>query len=148
MGRSNYITWLKNHLPSRAIPGHTPYEFVHKTKPNLAQAHEFGARVYVHLQDAGKLEAKAEEAIFIGVDDESKGYRIFWPQKCCVSIECNVSFIPSSVTIALNIPVEGESSPSPSTMNDTQNVLPIPQTPPAVPSAPPVLPPPAPRETR
>jgi hypothetical protein len=56
----NYATWLKNRLPSRAIPGYTLYELVNKSKPNLAQAHEFGAKVYVHLQDAGKLEAKAE----------------------------------------------------------------------------------------
>ena len=53
----NYTTWLKNRLPSRAIPGETPYSIIHKTKPNLAQAHEFGGRVYVHSNAGGKLEA-------------------------------------------------------------------------------------------
>jgi len=74
----NYATWLKNRLLSQAIPRYTPYELINKLKPNLAQAHEFGAKVYVHLQDMGKLEAKAEEAVFVGVDDQSKGYRIYW----------------------------------------------------------------------
>jgi hypothetical protein len=83
----NYATWLKNHLPSRAIPGHTPYELVHHTKPNLALAREFGTAVYVFLQDAGKLEAKADAAIFIGIDEESKGYRIYWLTKCWVTVE-------------------------------------------------------------
>jgi hypothetical protein len=70
----SYASWLHNHLPSRATPGHTPYNLVHVHHPNLAQAHKFGTKVYVHLQDAGKLEARAEEAIFIGVDKQSKGY--------------------------------------------------------------------------
>jgi hypothetical protein len=55
-----------------------PYELINKSKPNLVQAHEFGTKVYVHLQDAGKLKAKAEEAVFVGMDDQSKGYQIYW----------------------------------------------------------------------
>jgi hypothetical protein len=70
----NYATWLKNRLPSHATPGHTPFELVNNAKPNLALVHEFGTKVYIHTPDNGKLEACAEEAIFVGVDDESKGY--------------------------------------------------------------------------
>jgi hypothetical protein len=75
----NYATWLKNRLPSRAIPGYTSYKLINKSKPNLAQAHKFGAKVFVHIQDAGKLEARAKEAVFVCMDDQSKGYRIYWP---------------------------------------------------------------------
>src|SRR5258708_34973487 len=97
----NYATLLKNCLPSRAIPGHTPYELIHGTKPNLTSAHEFGEKVYVHLQDAGKLESHAKEAIFVSVNDQSKGYRIYWPAKWrIVSVERNVSFMPSDITVA------------------------------------------------
>jgi transposase InsO family protein len=77
----NYAAWLENHLPSCAIPGHTSFELMHKTKPNLAAAQEFGTRVFVHSPDHGKLEARVEEALFVGVDSESKGYRLFWPTK-------------------------------------------------------------------
>jgi hypothetical protein len=90
----NYATWLKNRLPSRATPGKTPYELVNNSKPNLALAHEFGTPVYVHVTTGGKLEAKAEEATFVGVDQESKGYRIWWAGKRKVSIERNVTFLP------------------------------------------------------
>jgi len=83
----NYATWLKNRLPSRTIPGHTPYELVHHMKLNLAIAHEFGTAVYVFLQDAGKLEAKADTAIFVGIDEESKGYCIYWLTKHQVTVE-------------------------------------------------------------
>ena len=155
----NYATWLKNRLPSRAIPGHTPYDLIHKTKPNLAQAHEFGAKVYVHQQDSGKLEARAVEAVFVGVDDQSKGYRIYWPGKRWVSVERNVSFVPQTVTVADDVPDEGESAPppvapvAPSTTTGVQDVVPpaaseksTPSTPPRVPLQLPI--PPTPRVTR
>jgi hypothetical protein len=64
----NYTTWLKNRLPSHSTLGKTPYELVNKSKPNLVLAHEFGTSVYVHITTRGKLEAKAEEATFVGVD--------------------------------------------------------------------------------
>jgi hypothetical protein len=65
----------------RATPGKTLYELVNKSKPNLALAHKFGIPVYVHVTTGGKLEAKVEEAIFLGVDQESKGYCIWWAEK-------------------------------------------------------------------
>jgi hypothetical protein len=83
----NYTTWLKNCLPSRAIPGHTPYELVHGTKPNLSQVHEFGMPVFVHVLEGGKLEPQVEEAVFVGIDGESKGYQVYWPMKKCISVE-------------------------------------------------------------
>jgi hypothetical protein len=82
----NYATWLKNCLPLCATPGKMPYELVNKSKPNLALAHEFGTPVYVHVTTGGKLEVKVEEAIFVGVDQESKGYCIWWEKKQRVSI--------------------------------------------------------------
>jgi hypothetical protein len=65
-------------------------------------AHEFGTPVYVHITTGGKLEAKVEEATFVGVDQESKGYRIWWAGKRKVSIEWNVIFPPMGpVTVRL-----------------------------------------------
>jgi hypothetical protein len=106
----NYATWLKNRLPSRAIPGTTPYELVHKMKPSLAQAHEFGSIVYVHLLDAGKLDPRAEEAVFVGVDVESKGYWVYWLLKRRVSVERNVTFTPGEVVVAPDVLDKGESN--------------------------------------
>src|SRR6266436_9997419 len=76
----SYATWLKNRMPSRATPTLTPYALAHNSTPNIAQVHEFGCKVYVHQMDAGKLEARAEEAIFVGIDDESKAYHVSWPE--------------------------------------------------------------------
>ena len=63
------------------MPGHTPYDLVNGKRPDVSSAHEFGTRLYVHSADGGKLEARADEAYFVGVDGESKGYRVYWPAK-------------------------------------------------------------------
>jgi hypothetical protein len=152
---------LKNRLPSHATPGKTPYKLVNKSKPNLALAHEFGTPVYVHVTTGGKLEAKAEEATFVGVDQESKGYRIWWAGKQKVSIERNVTFLPMGpVTVRLidNLDI-GElgiiDAPTAPTVSGTpqSDVQPVKQLPPPMLTTPPrsniPLPPPtAPRITR
>ena len=58
-----------------------PYSLVHKSKPNLSQAHEFGGKLYVHSTVGGKLEAQADKAIVVEVDEESTGYCVYWPEK-------------------------------------------------------------------
>lgn len=130
------------------------FELVHGSKPNLSQAHEFGAPVLVHVLEGGKLEPRAEEAVFVGVDVESKGYRVFWPLKRRVSVERNVTFVPSTVVVSDGVQAEGE-------YTDEQNVsvqeplqndshappqTPTPTTPPA--QSQPLPTPPAPRPTR
>jgi hypothetical protein len=54
---------------------------VNKTKPSLAMAHEFGITVYVHMTTGGKLKARVNAAVYIGVDEQSKGYRVWWANK-------------------------------------------------------------------
>lgn len=83
----SYAVWLKNHLPSRSIPSHTPFELVHGRYADVSVAHEFGTTVLVNVEKAGKLELHAEEAQFVGVDTESKGYRVYWESKRWVSVE-------------------------------------------------------------
>jgi hypothetical protein len=155
----NYATWLKNCLPSHSTPGKTPYELVNKSKPNLALAHEFP--VYVHVITGGKLEARAEEATFVRVDQESKGYCIWWAGKQKVSIERNVTFPPMGpITVRLiDNPDIGELGiidvPAAPTVPGTpqSNVQPVKHPPPLMPTtslrSPTPLPPPAaPRITR
>jgi transposase InsO family protein len=124
----NYTTWLKNHLPSRAIPGYTSYELLHKAKPSLVNAREFGARLYVHSPDGGKLEARAEEGQFVGIDEESKAYRVYWPKKRRVSVEHNISFVPPDVIVRNDILDEGEYNQE-ERIHIPNTIQPVPQTP-------------------
>jgi hypothetical protein len=132
----NYATWLKNCLLSRAIPGTTLYKLVHKMKLSLAQAHEFGSIVYVHLLDAGKLDPRAKEAVFVGVDVESKGYWVYWPSKHRVSVKRNVTFMPGEVVVVPDVLDKGESNSQ--TVNENANACTVqtiqPQTTPPTPT--------------
>jgi hypothetical protein len=71
-------------------------------------AHEFGTPCFVHIQDGGKLDARVEEAIFIGADAESKGHQFYWPGKCRVSVKQNVMFAPLGIAVADDIMAKGE----------------------------------------
>ena len=89
----------------------------HGKKPNLAGIQEFGAAAYIKDLTAGKLDARAQKGQFIGYDLESKGYRIYWPNKKSVSVERNVVFNPDDTNSTDDIAIiyseaqsEGESS--------------------------------------
>jgi hypothetical protein len=95
----HHAVWIKFHSPHSALPGTTPYEFVHKKKPNLQNLHKFGVTVYVKDLTAGKLDIQVKIGRFVGYDDESKGYRIYWPEKRSVTIEREVRFNPDEILI-------------------------------------------------
>jgi hypothetical protein len=57
----------------------TPYQIVHKRKPNIDYFHVFGALCYPKndRDDLGKLKAKADIGVFVGYCENSKGFRIW-----------------------------------------------------------------------
>ena len=77
----------------------------HKEKPYLGGIQEFGVAAYVKDLKAGKLDARAQVGRFVGYDSESKGYRIYWPEKRTVSVERNVVFNENDVHSVENITV-------------------------------------------
>ena len=87
-----HSSWLQNRSGTRALAGKIPYEARHGKKPNLAGIQEFGAAAYVKDLSAGKLDSRAQIGRFVGYDSESKGYRIYWPNKRSVTVERNVIF--------------------------------------------------------
>ena len=92
-----HATWLQNRSPAQALDRKTPYEMIHKRKPNLAGIQEFGAAEYVKDLKAGKLDAHVQLGQFVGYDSESKGFRIYWPGKRSVTVERNVIFNESNI---------------------------------------------------
>ena len=86
--------WIQDWMPTQALEGKTPYKMISRTKPNLTGIQCFGAAAYVKIKNARKLDKCALKGHFIGYDSESKGYQIYWPEKCSISIEHNVVFHP------------------------------------------------------
>ena len=82
----------------------------HKRKPHLGGIHEFGTAPYVKDLKAGKLDAHTQIGQLIGYDSESKGYRIYWPSKWSIMVECNVVFNDSDVTTDTTTIISGDLS--------------------------------------
>jgi hypothetical protein len=64
--------------------------------------------VWVKLKDAGKLEPQAAEGHFVGYDEESKGYRIYFPRHRLIVIERDVYFDKDAVLEIGEVVFEGE----------------------------------------
>ena len=121
-----FVTWLKNRTSTEALGNVTPYERLYGKKPNLAGVPEWGQRVWVHTDTGSKLDARAVEGHWVGYDkDSTHAHRIYWAGKNSISVERNVRFAPTNITI--------DTPPIPT--NATRTVI----------TAPPAQPPPPPR---
>jgi hypothetical protein len=87
-----HSAWLQDRTPAHALKGKMPYKMGDNKKPHLAGIQEFGAAMYVKDLTAGKLDARAKKGQFVGYDSQSKGYRIYWPEKRSITVEWNIVF--------------------------------------------------------
>jgi hypothetical protein len=87
-----HANYIKNHIYSKTLPNKTPYKMVHNSKPKLDDSHEWGTEVYIKIQQADKLEARAKIARWIGHVNSSNGHQIYWPETRKVSIKRNIVF--------------------------------------------------------
>jgi Reverse transcriptase (RNA-dependent DNA polymerase) len=95
-----FATWLKNRTSTRVLGNATPFERLYKQKPNLAGVPEWGQRVWIHTDAGSKLDGRAVEGHWVGYDkDSTHAHRIYWPSKNSISVERNIRFAPTSVTI-------------------------------------------------
>jgi hypothetical protein len=101
---ARHAVWLRNHTPTKALNGRTPFEAVYNVNPNLWGMHEWGCRVWVRNESSFKLGGRVDEGVWVGFDDFSKGSRVFWPAKRSVTVEQNVYFKPSGIAE----PLKGE----------------------------------------
>jgi hypothetical protein len=61
--------------------------------------------VFVRIEDGNKLGGRVSERKWLGVDEQSKGVRVYWPGKQSVTVEHNVYYDPMAPSISQN---EGE----------------------------------------
>ena len=50
--------------------------------------------MWVHTKSNSKLDGRAEKGRWIGYDEQSKGSRIYWPEKGSVTVERSITFVP------------------------------------------------------
>ncbi|KAK4302807.1 hypothetical protein Pmani_025136 [Petrolisthes manimaculis] len=61
--------------------GKTPIEILTGQKLNLSNMHKFGTVCYAYLQNKKKFDARCERGIFVGYDEESLAYFVYFPEK-------------------------------------------------------------------
>jgi len=130
---AHHVVWLMNRVSTKAVEGKTPHEAVFGVKPNLKDLREWGEKVLIRVEDGNKLGGRVHEGRWIGMDTQSKGARIYWPNKQTVTVERNVNYIPLVTSASRN---EGEED----TPSVPQPDAPIPP-PPLLEPYPPVPPP-------
>jgi hypothetical protein len=102
---ARHVVWLMNRTTTKAVDGKTPHEAAFGDKPNLKHVREWGERVWVRTEGGDKLGGRVSEGRWIGIDERSKGFRIYWPEKKSVTVERNVHFDNSSASASR---LEGE----------------------------------------
>jgi hypothetical protein len=81
---------IRNRFPTRALSGKTPYKARKRQVPDLSQVLPLGTRACVKMHGAGKLVERARLAYFVGTDNESTGFRIYFSEQRIVNVECEV----------------------------------------------------------
>ena len=57
----------------------TPYEAITSNKPSLRHMQIFGSKCFAYVQDKKKLDDRSEEGVFIGYDNSSPSYFVYFP---------------------------------------------------------------------
>ena len=105
----NHFIWLRNCVPTKTLPNYkTPIEIATGNCPDLSNVREWGHKVWVKKTHSSKLGSKVNKGHFVGIDEESKGFQIYWEDKQSIMIECNVYFDESSALAPEMTLIEGE----------------------------------------
>ena len=106
MSHANYLI---NRSPTRANSGMMPGEKYTGTIPDVSMLKIFGCLVHVHVpkDSQKKLDSKTQACIFLGIDSETKAYRLYNNQRRKVIISRDTVFDESCV--GLRHAYQGES---------------------------------------
>ena len=90
--------YIKNRLPTKAVPDKTPEEVWTGRKPSVVHMKVFGCAAHVHVPSVkrSKLDARSEQCIFVGYCSERKAYRLFNPGTRKIVFSRDVEFDESS----------------------------------------------------
>jgi transposase InsO family protein len=73
-----HTTWLKNRTATHTLDGKTPFEALYSHCPDLS-LRPWGCIVLVHDASGSKLDARAREGRWLGLDTDAWAHLVFWP---------------------------------------------------------------------
>ncbi|KAH9650220.1 hypothetical protein KPL70_026283 [Citrus sinensis] len=106
--------YLSNQSPTRNVWGKTPQEAWSGRKPGIIHLRVFGSIAHVHVPDESraKLDDKSEKFIFIGYDNNSKGYKLYNPNNGKIIKQVEEQQEPATLPISPASNTCGDSPPS------------------------------------
>lgn len=93
----NTAAYVMNRTPRVRLQNKTPIEMWSGEKPDVSSLRIFGSKVMVHTpkEKRKKWSPKASEMIFIGYDNQKKGYRCYDSESKKVTVSRDVNFYES-----------------------------------------------------
>jgi hypothetical protein len=87
-----HTVWLKNCTWTRALGYTTPHKLMTGKKPEIWNVPAWGCHICVHDMSGSKLDGRLKIGHWVGFDEESNAHRIYWAEKCSVTVERSVKF--------------------------------------------------------
>ena len=110
----NYTVYTLNRIETSEEKGVTPIELWLKKRPNISNLRIFGEEVeeyfYITKKKRRKWDVKAEKGIFVGYDENTKGFRIWLSEREQVKIHRNVRFTDKHYEFNSNEEQESDSN--------------------------------------
>jgi len=97
---ARHVVWLLNRTPTKAVKGRTPFEAAFGKKSDMGGVREWGDKVWVRVEAGNKLGGRVREGRWMGVDEQSKGVRVYWPDKRNVTVERNVYYDQTCTSVS------------------------------------------------
>jgi hypothetical protein len=89
---TNYVCWIINRSPTRALDSKSHFKSRFEKKLDMWNLVPFSTCAWVKIHNAGKLDHHVKLGFFVGYDDESMGFRIYYPECRTVGVEREVTF--------------------------------------------------------
>lgn len=98
----NAAVFVINRTGTSTIANKTPYELWFGKKSKFDHLQPFGSTVFVHVpkERRRKLDPKAEKCIFVGYDENVKGFRVWNPATSKIQIVRDVKFVDECQDLA------------------------------------------------
>lgn len=96
----NTAVYVLNRTGTSTIKDKSPYELWYGKLASIDNFHAFGTEVYVHIpkEKRRKLDAKSKKCLFVGYDENTKGFRLLDTGSNKVELARDVKFLSSEVT--------------------------------------------------
>jgi hypothetical protein len=108
-----HATWLKNRLPTKRLDGDTPYYRMFGKNYDRSNVRIFGCRAFAHIPSAQrtKLEPRAAEGVYVGHDDASSAYLIYFASTGRTRVVGTPNFIEVNVDAYASRLIDSNSVP-------------------------------------